>query len=101
MALRERPNRQNTWFISGDGALRSQYEYNSVRLSSAFCGMSANGTIQVLRWPGEHDGLVKGCCALPAGLPLPSGGTRSPPTILPFASRNTTAVRRSASVLRL
>src|SRR5438067_12164580 len=81
--------------------LRSQYEYSSVRLSSAFCGVFCNGTIHVLRSPGEHDGLDGGCCGLPAGFPLPSGGTRSPPTILPVASRNTTAVRRLDSARQL
>ena len=63
--------------------------------------MFCNGTIHVLRSPDEHDGLGGGCCELPAGLPLPSGGTRSPPTILPLASRNTTAVRRLDSARQL
>jgi hypothetical protein len=57
---------QNTSFTSDGGTWRSQYEYSSVRLSSAFCGMFCNGTIQVLRSPVAHDGLAGGCCGLPA-----------------------------------
>ena len=48
---------QSTSLTSGCGRLRSRSEYSSVRLSSVSGGMSCKGTTQVLRSPGEHDGL--------------------------------------------